>query len=298
MANRSSASAWAAIASSPRRRVGHQLGDHRVVVDGDLAALDHAGVDAHRRLARAALGGRPIERDAAGGGQELARGVFGIDARLHRPSVKADVLLAKIQRLAGSHADHRLDEVDAGDEFGDGMLHLQAGVHLQEVEALVLAGDELDRSGRVVAHRLGKRDGLLTHPPARLGIEQRRGRFLDHLLVAALDGAFALVEIDDVAVLVAEQLDLDMARVGDELLDEHAVVAERALRLRRGAREALRDLLAGMGDAHALAAATGGRLDHHGIADPVGDAHGLLAVGDDAEVARHRRDPGGGGELL
>ncbi len=93
------------------------------------------------------------------------------------------------------------------------MLDLQPGVHLQEVEALVLAGDELDRSGGIVAHRLGQRDGLLAHPPARLGIEQRRGRLLDDLLVAALDRAFALAEIDDVAVLVAEQLDLDVARV-------------------------------------------------------------------------------------
>src|SRR3546814_18759421 len=55
---------------------------------------------------------------------------------------------------------------------------------------------------------------------------ERRRRFLDHLLVAALDRAFALAEIDDVAVLVAEHLDFDMARVFDELFDEHAVIAE------------------------------------------------------------------------
>jgi hypothetical protein len=36
------------------------------------------------------------------------------------------------------------------------------------------------------------------------GVTKGRG-FLHHLLVAALDRAFALAEIDDVAVLIAEQ---------------------------------------------------------------------------------------------
>ena len=114
--------------------------------------------------------------------------------------------------FAGGDADHLLDEIDAGDEFGHGMLDLQARVHFQEVEALVLAGDELDGAGGIVVHRLGQRDRLLAHLAPRRLIEQRRRRFLDDLLVAALDRAFALAEIDDVAVLVAEHLDLDVAR--------------------------------------------------------------------------------------
>ena len=162
----------------------------------------------------------------------------------------------------------------------------------------VLAGDELHRAGAVVADGLGQRDGLLAHGLARLGIEQRRGRFLDHLLVAALDGAFALAEIDDVAVLVAQHLDLDVARVLDELLDEHAIVAEARLGLRAGETEAFLGLLGVVGDAHALAAAAGRGLDHDGIADLGGDLHGMLGVGDLAEVARHGRDLGLGRRLL
>ena len=65
----------------------------------------------------------------------------------------------------------------------------------------------------VVAHRLGQRDRLLAHLLARRGVEQRRRRLLHDLLVAALDRAFALAEMDDVAVLVAQHLDLDMARI-------------------------------------------------------------------------------------
>ena len=53
-----------------------------------------------------------------------------------------------------------------------------------------------------------------------------------------------------------------------------------------------------MRDPHALAAAAGGGLDHHRIADLVGDLHRVLVVLDDAEIARHGRDVGLGGRLL
>ena len=91
--------------------------------------------------------------------------------------------------------------------------------------------------------------------------------------------------MDDVAVLVAEHLDFDMARIVDEFLDEHPVVAEGGFRLRARARKTFGDLGPGMRDPHPLAAAAGRGLDHHGIADLVRDLHRVLFVGDDAEMA-------------
>jgi hypothetical protein len=59
-----------------------------------------------------------------------------------------DVFLAERQLLAVGDADHLLDEVQPGDELGDRVLDLQAGVHLEEVELLGRAADhELDRAG-------------------------------------------------------------------------------------------------------------------------------------------------------
>src|SRR5205085_10590740 len=63
------------------------------------------------------------------------------------------------------------------------------------------------------------------HASAELGVERRRGRLLEHLLVAALDGALALAERDH-ATLVAEELDLHVPRPLDVALAEDAVVAE------------------------------------------------------------------------
>ena len=59
------------------------------------------------------------------------------------------------ERLAGGDPDHLLDKINAGDELRHRMLDLKPGVHLQEEEAFVLAGDEFHGAGAVVADRLG-----------------------------------------------------------------------------------------------------------------------------------------------
>ena len=131
------------------RAVGDELGDHRVVEHRDLAALVDAGVDAHAVDRR----GRAVAHEPAGGGEELAEGVLGVDAGLHGPAVEAHLLLRQRQALAGGDAQHQLDQVEAGDELGDGVLDLQAGVHLEEVEAPVRVDHELDGPGGGVADR-------------------------------------------------------------------------------------------------------------------------------------------------
>ncbi len=99
-------------------------------------------------------------------------------------------------------------------------------------------------------------------------------------------------------MLVAEYLDFDVARIDDEFLDEDAIVAEGRRSLGTRAGKTLDDFVGLIGDAHALAAAAGRGLQHDGIADRVGDPDRLLAVLDDAEMARHDADLGGRGEFL
>ena len=89
--------------------------------------------------------------------------------------------------LAGGDADHLLDEVDAGDHLGHRMLDLQARVHFEKIEALVLARDELHRARRVVADRLPRATACSPIFFARRLVEKRRRRFFDDLLVAALN---------------------------------------------------------------------------------------------------------------
>src|SRR5215469_5242949 len=108
------------------------------------------------------------------------------------------------------------------------MLDLETRIHLQEIEALVLGGDEFDRAGGIVADRLRQGDRLRAHLRPGLRVNERRWRLFGDFLVATLDRAFALAEMDHVTVLVAEHLDLDVTRALNEFLDEYATVPERA----------------------------------------------------------------------
>ena len=83
----------------------------------------------------------------------------------------------------------------------------------------------------LVIHRLRRAHRGAAHRLARFRVHARRGRFLDHLLVAALERAVALEQVDDIAVAVAEHLHLDVARREDVFFDQHAVVAEAGRRL-------------------------------------------------------------------
>ena len=117
--------------------------------------------------------------------------------------------------------------------LGDRVLDLQAGVHLHEEELVGPVGgdDELDgaRAGVVDAARGVARRRADAGPGRR--VQQRRRRLLDDLLVAPLQAALALAEVDDVAVAVGEHLHLDVPGVQHESLEEQGVVAERRRRL-------------------------------------------------------------------
>jgi hypothetical protein len=94
--------------------------------------------------------------------------------------------------------------------------------------------------------------------------------FFQHFLVAALHRAVALEQVHAVALRVGEDLDFDVARLGDVFLDQHVLVAEAGnrLALAGGERSGKSSLL--FDQAHALAAAAGCRLDQHRVADLVG----------------------------
>ncbi len=78
-------------------------------------------------------------------------------------------------------------------------------------------------------------------------VEVRGRGDLDDLLVPPLDRAVALEEVDEVAVLVAEQLHLDVPGALDELLEEDVGDAERGAGLAAGLVEGLVELVGGRG---------------------------------------------------
>ena len=125
-------------------------------------------------------------------------------------------------------ADHQLDEVETRDLLGHRVFDLQSRIHLEEEEVAGRVVDNVfDGAGRVVPDRGGESNSCLAEAGPG-GIRQVGcRRFLEQLLIAPLHRAFACAEVDDVAVLVADDLHLDMARASDVSLDDHPVVSER-----------------------------------------------------------------------
>ena len=153
------------------------------------------------------------------------------------------------------------------------MLHLQARVHFEEVEAPVGIHQELDRAGVVVAGGAGGANRGLAHLVAHLRMQrdQRRRALLDHLLMAALDRALAFAQVDHVAVTVAEQLDFDVAGALDQAFDVDLGAAEGALGFARGVAEGGFQVALAVHAAHAFAAAAGHRLEQDGVAVRAGE---------------------------
>ena len=226
-------------------------------------------------------------------GWKSLNGILGVDAALDGVPGQHDALLGELQLLAGGHLHLGAHQVHAGDHLGHGMLHLDAGVHLHEVEGGVLRIEqELDGARVVVAGPLGAGHRHLAHLLAHLRRHRRAGALLDELLVAPLDGAVALPQVHHVAVLVADELDLDVAGLGEVTLQVHAAVAEAGQGLGRGHGIELLQLVLVQGHAHAATAAAGGGLDDDRVAHGARGADGLVQGLDQAVGAGDGGDAG------
>ena len=141
--------------------------------------------------------------------------------------------------------------------------------------------------GADVVHGARSRHRRRAHLLAQLGRDRRGGRFLEHLLVPALDRAVAFAQVDDVAVLVAEDLDFDMARLNHRALQDELFAAEGVACFRAGAGQGDREVLRVFDQSHASPATARRRLDHDRETDlgSLREQRGIGLVG--ALIARH-----------
>ena len=115
--------------------------------------------------------------------------------------------------LAVRDSDLQFDQIQSGGQFGNRMLDLRAGIHLQEEELTGLVCEKLDGARAGVADGRGGNSSRLEQavPHTRDGVNQWGRRLLDDLLVTALDRALPLADGPDGAVPVGHHLDLDVA---------------------------------------------------------------------------------------
>ena len=170
------------------------------------------------------------------------------------------------------------------------MLHLQAGVHLHEIDGLVgQVENELHSAGADVAHCLGNGRGMLEHILAQLRRQQGGAGFLEQLLLVPLHAAIPQAKHPGVALGVAQKLHLDVAQRGHELLQVQIAIAKGAARLGGDPMKQLMEVRGPLHRLNALAAAAMHGLDEHRVADLGGHLGGPLRIGEDALAAGHHR---------
>jgi len=157
------------------------------------------------------------------------------------------------------------------------MFHLNPGVHLDEIELVILV-QEFEGAGAAVTDPAAGFGATLADLVDQFAIDAGGGRLFDDFLVATLHRAVALAQIDRVAMLVGEYLDLDMARVLEILLHVDDRVAERSLRLGLGGRHGIQQCRLGMYHPHPAPATAARGLDDHRVSDRSRRAHDLLGV--------------------
>src|SRR5690554_1170909 len=208
----------------PGCAVGYDLRNHAVVKRRHFAAGSNAAVNASilRRMPQV---------DMAGAGQEIISGILGIEPDLHGMTGQRDVTLRDAQRFTLRDFELQGDKIKPGNFLGHRMLDLKSGIHFKEVKAAGLVEQKLHRPRAAIIYRAGCFHCRYTHFGAKLRCHDGAGRFLYHLLMAALDRAIPLAQMDGMAVAICKNLNLDMARFDDRFFKDQLAITKSILGL-------------------------------------------------------------------
>mmetsp|Transcript_45978 Transcript_45978/g.80380 ORF Transcript_45978/g.80380 Transcript_45978/m.80380 type:complete len:474 (-) Transcript_45978:388-1809(-) len=245
---------------------GDELGDHGVVEGAHGVARHHARVHTHAVL----LAQHTLQRGAqvhqlATRRKEIVLGILCVDSRLHSAALGAGdhFLLGNGEGLAGSHAQLQLHQVKASHHLSDGVLNLQSGVHLAEIKVL---GDgvhkKLHGAGSDVSNSFCTGHRRVTHGLAHDRIQTVGRGLLQHLLVATLHRTVALQQMHHMAESVTENLQLDVSRVKNKLLQEDGIITERLQALSATGPQGLQERSLVKHRSHALTTTSSNSLNH------------------------------------
>ena len=180
------------------------------------------------------------------------------------------------------------NKVETGDHLCHGMFHLDAGVHFDEIEFAVFP-KEFDRSCAAITH-IGHRLGShAAHPHPFFRTDNRGRSFFEHFLVAALERTIALTQMDRIAIAIAKNLELDMARIAEILFQIDRRIAECGFRFRSRLQHLGFEFAFRIDDLHAPSATARSGFDDDGIAYILGDLLRFANIFNRAFGARNQR---------
>jgi hypothetical protein len=182
------------------------------------------------------------------------------------------------ERAALGDENLRAHEINARDHFSHRVLDLDARVHFDEAPFLpVHVVKELDRPGVIVPNVATHADCRLTQSLANFVVHPNGRRDLDHFLVPALDRAIAFVQVQHLAVLITENLNLEVFGPWNVFFQEDRGVAECTPGLTARFIQQMRKLRSFIDHAHAPTPATECRFDDQRETDLVRHAQSFGA---------------------
>ena len=228
------------------------------------------------------LGGQIDSTHLAGGRGEAGGHVLGVDAGLDGMASAVDVILFQGQFLPGCKGQLQFDKIDAGHRLGYRMLDLQAWIDLEKIP-VEASNQELDRADTAVSCTFTQCAGGGRYGLAHAGFEIRCRCLLDDFLVAPLQRALALEQMNHPAAAVAGDLHLYVTSLVEIALDHKVPPPEGAVRLTNGGFDLLLEIVQRGDNAQASTATAGRRLEQH---------RQLLAAHDGGHFGHLRRTVG------
>src|SRR5260370_31835657 len=154
-------------------------------------------------------------------GEKVVGWILRVDAGLDGMSMHRELSLCQGQCLAGSNPDLPLDKIESRDHLCNGMLDLQARIHLHEVEPFVATEQKLDRACANISNRARCLPRGLAECLSLIECDRRSRRLFNHLLMTPLQRTVAFKQADDVTETVAKDLYFYVSRRHHILLDKN-----------------------------------------------------------------------------
>ena len=251
----------------------NQLAYHRVVIDGNLVTFVNVAVNAYADAVRL----RQLFDDTRRRHEVVLR-VFRTDTTFDGMTALEKFFLLQVQHLVIGYTDLFFYQIHAHHFFGDGMLHLQTGVHLQKIEIAVLVHQKLDSSGSRIVHRPGGSHCLFPHLLAEFRSKERRRALLYNLLVATLDRTLAVKQMDYIAMIVTQNLKFYMMGFLHKFFQINRIIPERRHGLGTGGVICLHHFIFTVYQPHPFTAASHRSLQHDRIAYFITDTYRLFGT--------------------
>ena len=156
------------------------------------------------------------------------------------------------------------------------MFDLKPRVDFKEVDrvnAPHFVDKEFDSACALIADGASESHRTVTDRLARFRCYAGRRRFLDDLLIPPLNRALALTQVDDIAIGIADDLDLDVTSSINEWFDEDRAVAKRRGSLPRPGCDGVGEFVGTTNHTHAAATTTSRRFNKGRHRDTGGDLY-------------------------